>query len=546
MRLAMAMAMAMAALVAGACGDSGGSGLAADTVDAAPDAGPGLPDAEPDAGPDAGPGVGPDAGPDAGPEGLPEALPFELTRPQVGEPLTDMEISAFTTTMTSLWTSIGYVDWLSWTCHGVHPSNPDGLRDYALWWQDTQAYMEGDTVRFAHTGGADNLALRTAKVLNNLLAGHLLTGDAQMGEVAAMLAKGFVALSLGMEWGDEDPLVRYLQARAIFTVDHSFALSDGRQVAVDYGPVKTPKDDWNAATVNNPDNPHWGDIWVRNQRSKDDVPHMYRSVPMLMRAIAESPDPDLVAACSEALEHLVGFAKDIVDSGYQIRTKGADGVAHVPVTESGAIKDLASFVLFDDFVPHGECNAKLGSALIATGGPLEHECGPGDGGFYEEAATTTHYFNYAIIRFFHVAAAYNALTFGQPDQARALLEGLIARADRVMHDETLPHFEDPVWWPDVAAFLVAAAAAGLPLTHEEARLVRDQYTLSADHYAQFPSWDPWAAGLPDGPFDYKPPRGTAVRPTELMHLLEYCYSPLRNPAGAPLVDCEALADIASW
>jgi hypothetical protein len=29
-------------------------------------------------------------------------------------------------------------------------------------------------------------------------------------------------------------------------------------------------------------------------------------------------------------------------------------------------------------------------------------------------------------------------------------------------------------------------------------------------------------------------------------LLEYCYSPLVNPAGAPLVDCEIIRDVTKW
>lgn len=157
-----------------------------------------------------------------------------------------------------------------------------------------------------------------------------------------------------------------------------------------------------------------------------------------------------------------------------------------------------------------------------------------------------HYFNYAIIRYFHIAAVSNALLAGETEAARELLEGLGARADRILHDEELPHFGNDVWWSDAAAFLLAAAAAGLPLTDEEARLIRDQYGLSADHYGPYDKWDPWDASVPDGSHEYKPDRGPAVRPTELGYLLEYCYSPLRNPAGARVVDCEVIADPERW
>ena len=479
-------------------------------------------------------------------QGLPGALPFSFERPAAGTPLTDDEITTFTREVTGFWKDVAYFRWVRMHSHGMDPSFDGGVPDYALWWQDTQAIKEGDTVVFRHTGGADNLALRTAKVLNNTLAGYLMTGDEDMRYLSEQYCKGFAALSLGLEWGQEDPVVKYLQARAIFTLDHSYETVGGRKVSVDYGPVKNESYGWNAATIPNPENPHWGDIWVRNQRSKDDVPHMFRSVPMLLRAAEEAPDESVRDAARLALEYLVGFARDIVDSGYQIRTKFQDGVAVVPTMENGAIKDLASFVLYDFVDPRAECNAKLSSALVGYGATLDNDCGGGSGGLYETIASDGHYFNYAIIRFFHIAAVANALMVGADEPARALLEGLAARADAILHDESLPNRDAGSWWSDTAAFLLAAAAAGLPLTDEEAQLVREQYLLSVAHYRDFAYWDPWDASVPEGPFDYKPERGVAVRPTELAYLLEYCYSPFRNPAGARLVDCDVVADQARW
>ena len=246
------------------------------------------------------------------------------------------------------------------------------------------------------------------------------------------------------------------------------------------------------------------------------------------------------------MEYIGGFARDIVDSGYQIRTRFDDGEPVVPVDDRRGVKDLASFVLYELAVPAAECNAKLASALIGYGEPLDNECEAGDGGIYETIATRGHYFNYAIIRYFHIAAVHNALMLGENDVALDLLEGLAQRADDMLHDPSMPNRDEPVWMADVASFLLAAASAGLPLTAEEARLVQQQLLLSVEHYAAFGFWDPWDDDIPDGAFNYKPDRGVAVRPTELGYLLEYCYSPLRNPAGTPIVDCDVIADPSRW
>ncbi len=548
-------------------GDGGGAADATADPDAAPDSGPpaDLGPATPDAAVDAGPGdLGPggdgpaddaqpadaatDAGePDLGPGdvGLPDELPFVFERPQVGDPLSPEEITTFTTAVTGFWQDAQYFRWVRLHSHGMHPSNPQGTPDYALWWQDTTSIKEGDTVTFRHRGRADNLTLRTCKVLNNLIAGYLLTGDEDMRYTAVQYCRGIVALSKAMEFGPDDP-VRYLQARAVFALDHSYESVGGRRVAIDYGPMRREDESWNAANIHNENNPYWGDIWFVNQRSKDDVPHMMRSVPMLRRALRESPDEELREAAREALEYLRGFTRDVVDQGYLIRTKFADGQAVVPLMAGGSVKDLASFVNYDAIAPNAECTAKLSTALVAYGAPLDNDCADGSGGVYELLAAAGHYFNYAIFRYFHIAATANAVLHGEDEAALALMQGLAERADAMLHDEELPGRDEAVWDSDVAAFLLAAGAAGLPLTHEEARLVQRQYLHSAEHYGAFAYWDPWDEAVPDGEFNYKPHRGSAVRPTEIGYLLEYCYSPLRHPDSAPLVDCAVVSDRARW
>lgn len=479
---------------------------------------------------------------------LPDSLPFDFTRDDPGEALTPEEISAFTQKITAFWGQVEYFHWVLWHSHGMDASNPEGMPDYKLWWQDTRAIKDGDIVTFQHVGGADNIMIRTPKVLNNAGAGYLLSGDPVMGQVVEQYSKGVVALFQGMMWGDEDP-EDFIMARAIFTQDHTY-VEEGRQAAVDYGPVKMERFDWNAHTVNNPQNPYWGDIWVRTKRSKDDVPHIFRSAPLLARVAAEGQDESVREAAALALSHIRSFARDIVDSGYHIRTKNGEGDTHVPRDENGIINDLASFVLYEVLVSNAECNAKLTSALIAYDKPLENDCGNGIGSLYELVASYGHYFNYAIIRYFHVSAITNALMAGQNQVALTLLEGLALRLDAILHNTDLPHFGNADWYADAASILLVSATAGLPLTSEETRLIHEEYGKAVDHYETWPNWDLWDPSVPDGVVEYKPSRygelGNVVRPEELTYLIEYCYSPFRNETGAPLVDCEIIGDPNRW
>ena len=51
----------------------------------------------------------------------------------------------------------------------------------------------------------------------------------------------------------------------------------------------------NGATeyVHIPDNPYWGDLWVKNKRSKDDLGHMMRAIAHVARYAASFDDPAL-------------------------------------------------------------------------------------------------------------------------------------------------------------------------------------------------------------------------------------------------------------
>ena len=480
-----------------------------------------------------------------------EGLPFALTRTDTGTPVTDAERAEFTKTITGFLKQVGYFNWIWRTSHGMDASNDQGWPDYRVYWQDTTAEKSGDTVTFHHTGGADNIMIRTPKIMTWAISGYLMSGDELMGKIAAQFAKGIAANFMGMQFGDNDS-EKYIAARAVFNNNHSYELDGGRKVVIDYDPVKVAKEDWNAHTLPNDDNPFWGSIWLRNMRSKDDVPHMMRSVFYLKQLVAKATDPDIRAAGELALDYLTGFARDIVEQGYYIRTKGSDGVAHIPYDyETGNTedyKDLASFNSWDNIEPGGECTAKLTFSLISYGEPNGNDCGEGDGGSYEQVSTHNHYFNYAIIRYFHVAAIVNALTAGENDVAYKLLTGLMARFDKDINDDG-NRSQHASWDSDLAPVFLAGAATGLPLTSQEVRLIWKQYTESATYYAQWPNWDLWDSSVADGPQAWKPTEGENgqyIRPEDMAAVMEYCFSPYRNKAGVVPVDCDIVADPSRW
>jgi hypothetical protein len=469
---------------------------------------------------------------------LPETLPFTVTRADVGEPVSAADVAAFTRKVTGLWKQVGYFQWIADTSHGVDAAT--GMPDWSVWWTGVVVVKQGGAVTFLHSpdGGPDNIFIPTSRVLGQASAGYLLTGDAQLGRIVEQYSKGLTASMKGMVWDANDP-VRSIMARAVIANNHTVTLPDGRVKAIDYTAWRQHTEAWNSHTIEVAQNPYWGDIWVKNMRSKDDVPHIFHATAWLPWVAAQAPDENVRAAAAEAWQYMQGFTRDIVDSGYVIRSKDETGQIFVPT------EDLASFVQYEALIPNAECNAKLCAALIGYGAPLENDCQNGSGGAYETVATTTHYYNMMIIRNFHLAAILHALRTCEDDAAQALMAGLVTRIDTDLARTDYPdNVQQQEWDRDLAVYLVQASAAGLPLTSREARLVHQYFGQAADEMAAWDKWNLWDPAIADGTYDYRPP--AVVSAEDMGFFLEACWSPFRATGGAAFIDCDVVRDPARW
>ena len=494
-----------------------------------------------------------------------DALGYTVdARPPVGTAPTPAEITAFTKKVTGFFKDTDYFNWVYRTGHGMHKSYNADMFDYRLWWQDVGMRKNGDTVEFYHYGRAENICKRTIKVIDNTSAAYLLTGEKRMAELAAQLMRGMVALSLGIESEREDPVVKYLQARAVFNHNHSYEV-DGRKVAIDYEGMYEPQVKWNVHVFELTDNPEYGKIWISNMRSKDDVAYMYKTLPMATRTYYESDDEELRAAAELYIEYMRGFSQSIVDNDWHILTRYDDGQATyaLDTTRDGNPEaDLGSFVHWKGiYGPDAECNAQLGAAMAGYGFPADRgHCEQGlVGENFEMSATGTHYFNYNLYNYFHIAALATSQFWGYNDIAGELMKGLVVRFDQLMHDN-VPNKDHKEYARDHAGWLLSAATNGYPLTAEEARHIMEWYGISSDWYRQWEHWDPWAS-MEDGEdiHDYKAPHDTTitddqgndkilshVRLVEMPYIFEYCYSPLRNSQGIEFIDCDIVADPSQW
>ncbi len=494
--------------------------------------------------------------------GLPASLAIEYSREDTGEPVTEQEVRDFTLNLIQFMKKVHYYDYILYTTHGIDAST--GLPDWQFWYNE-RFKKEGDLVTFYHpenlNDGGHNLHIPLSRVLGDTLAAYMLIGDDTMGKAAEQLCKGYSASMLGMVHDEDDDLPHLMTRNVVPALNHEFLTHDGKRKAVDYSGWFSPYDRWNCYRYKIENNPYWGEMWVTNLRSKDDVPHVFRFVPVLRYAVESLEEGSVKEACGETLELLETFAKDIVESDYRIRTKDANGEIMIPgYTDDPDLNklqgDLASFINYREFLPEGECNARRGAELIGYHHSINEDCGRGEPNGYDKISFAINRYNKRICRYFHLAHLANALVNRDNDAAQLLIDGLDERMNQEKETpESEMGYAPEDWWRNVALYLTQSHSFGYPLTSDDVRLIHTYYKKAINEYNGWPYWDPWDESVPDlESAAYRPPNCRTEneetdcwwRVEDLGQIFENCWSPLVNPTSASFVDCDLVRDPEQW
>jgi len=413
---------------------------------------------------------------------------------------------------------------------------------YSVYWSGVTPFKQGDRVifRHAHGGSAENIMIPNPVLLTNVIAAYRFSGDEKLARLADELARGISAQLMGSVWDESVPQEdRYVMARSVVNNNYEGVLEDGRKYAVDYSSWRI-RDirRWNTWFMNVPNNPYWGDIYIQNMRSQDDICHLFRAGGLIPHFMDDFPDPQVRTGVRGAYFDLQAFAKDMVDHGFKIRSVDLDGTLFIPGI------DLADLLFYG---PEAECTATLATQLYAYGEPGGIDCGNGRIWWYEFIANLKNKYNLEIIRNFHMAALLHSMNFGHNDVAYALMEGLANRslADyNRLNDVFDSEDQRESYVGHLAGSLVKYAACGLPLLAREVRFIHETYDQAMEVWNDYEHWDLWDDSVGDGRRSYKP--GTRIPYQDMTAFLQLCASPYDNETGNNVVDCEIIRDASNW
>ena len=542
-RVALAALVSLGALVAAACSSSGadgaggggpgdGSGVGGDGGSAGP-LGDGAPGTSGDAGgPDGGPrdAASGDGGADAsGPP--PSILPVGYVRPDVGPPLTPAEIAAATDDVIALLKGTRYFDVVDERVHGWPESENAGFW-YGTWWSGVTVTKASGLVTYTHSAdGADNNGLRTAPLLEGACYGQLLWGKPLNAHLVRKLTRGFSSWALAMKRDATDTAAPML-ARAHYAKNVT-SKDDGRTIAIDVS-KDLPGVDGTSQYVHLATNPTFGDIWIKNLRSKDDMGHVFRSM-IQAQACAPRLDAAGQADFTQMMSLYEALSRQVEKDGWGIATLDKSAQPTMPPVS----QTLAHYTLLGNI----ECPGPLMMALLGDGVAGSLDCGSGISSAEQALGSQLKNGAKQILRTHHEAAVNAAFLKGANAPGLALLQGLTTRVET---DRALLLGSNPpadLSASDIASLLLHSANAGVPLTSDEVRWLHGRIHLAAQTFlapAAAPTYHVFDTATPDGTYAYEP-GGDGLSFLDVGVLLGQCAAPYRNPTTRTMLDCAKLA-----
>ncbi len=480
--------------------------------------------------------AGADAAPELPPDGSvpphPKALPFPYTRPEKGTPVSQADIEARTDELIDLLTRSRYFGMLRERVHGWPESDPQKRFWYGTWWSGVDMHVQGGKVTYFHGAqGSDNDGISTSPVLEGACYAHLMwPGDARLEHLTRKLIRGFSSWILAMQRSADDPDTLLTRASYPASVQSD---DDGISYFIDYSQNHPGTDNGATDYVHIANNPGWGDEWVKNKRSKDDIGHMFRAIAQVDACDGTFTEPGAQDDLVQMRRLYQSWARRVEDDGWAIATLDKNDQTIIPPD------GLAHFIQFGTV--DAECDAKMALRLFGRVTPGDLDCGNGISSV-DAAASAGGHSNGQILRSSHEAAAAHALLSNNVPIALALEKGLAQRLDDMMDAfdaGTPPPF---VTVTDASELILFSANVGVPLTWREVAFLQKQLDLAHQTYLD-PQNDVvyhlFDSPPADGSYLYQP-AGDGIAFTALGALVGLCTSEWKNPLSKPVLDCDKL------
>lgn len=455
-------------------------------------------------------------------------------REDKGDVISQGEKERATDELIALLKDTNYFDFADSRIHGM-PEN-DSTRPFwwgTMWTGITAQKLNGQVTYIHSNDGTDNAGIQTAPYLEGACFAYLLTGDKKHAHLARKIMRGMSAWILSSAKSvDDEPLIL---SRSFYPPSfHS--MDGGRNLYVNYDASRPGINSKASEYVHNPNNPYFGDIWLKAKRSIDDIGHMIRAIAQV-QACRGVFDDDAKADLDQMNSLYSTWASDVDSNHFKIPTYN--------LTMETILPKYNSFGNYNNYkmaIGDPACVEKLAVRFLHTNETKNLRCKKGITLWEKLIARFLQNDAIEVLRSHHIASVAMADFRGLPELADSLRRGLAERLDRdfkvAKNNKLSPKYDVQ----DIATFFVHANNVGVPLKSNEIRFLYDRlhtaYVGMREHsnFNTFHLFDP---SVPDGKYSYNPPNIGLYYYT-LGPMIGACTSAYRNPNVRPLFDCERL------
>ncbi|MCK5800113.1 MAG: hypothetical protein KAI47_23140 [Deltaproteobacteria bacterium] len=460
-------------------------------------------------------------------------LPFAYTRPNVRTPATQAELQSITTKYLQLLEDTRWFNVVDERVHGWPQSDPQKRYWYGTWWSGVTVIKKNGKVTYHHSpDGADNNGLRTAQIMEGAAFATLLWGRSPDEALLHKLLRGFSSWILAFKTRPNDP-TQVLLARAAYP--GSIVSTDGgHTLLIDYDQNHPGVDNGATEYVHIPKNPLWGDLYVKNKRSKDDIGHMFRAIAQV-QSCKNYLSPAAASSLQEMTTLYKAWSMQVEKDNWAIATLDKQLKGFIPTDILAHFSNVAG----------AECTGMLALRLLGHGDPGNLACGNGISLAEALGGTLIKSGTMQMLRTYHEAAINQALNAGKNVVAKALLDGLSQRLVRNLDAILAGKQPNNLNTKDFTALMLHAAIAGVPLTSREVHWLHERIDAAYTSFrvaSKHPSYAIFDPKTPDGTYPYEP-SGDGFSFNDLALPLGTCASVYRNPKSRPLLDC---AMVRTW
>lgn len=454
-------------------------------------------------------------------------------RVDAGSPITQSELDLATDELIAVLKDTKYFDFIDSRVHGAPESDITQPFWWGTMWTGVRVIKLNGQVTYLHSEkGSDNTGIQTAPFLEDANYAYQLTGEQKYAHLARRLMRGMSAWILASARSKEESpklLFRAFYPASVFSTDK------GRDIFINYDASRPGRDGIPSSYVHNPNNPYFGDIWLKNNRSVDDLGHIIRAIAHLQSS-RDIFNQDAKTDLDQMITLYSTWAKDVESNRFIIPSFNRSLEVY---TQRRGLGDYSGLKIgfIDPF-----CVGKLAVHFLYSSTDERLGCKKGYTLLEKKFSKFLQNDAIEILRSHHVAAIAMAELKSQSEIATKLREGLAERMNRdfevTRNQKRAPQFDIQ----DIASFLIQAHNVGVPMTSDEIRFIYERLHMaygsirSPAYYNTFHLFD---SSVPDGEYSFDPPH-VGLYFYAIGSMIGTCTSSFRNPNSRQLLNCDRL------